>query len=80
MEIEYLTTKELAARIKYSPLTIRNSLVNRKFTEGTHYFRPFGGRKILFIWSAIEADMANFKKNRDDSLAIPMASGGYVCG
>ncbi len=80
MEIEYLTTKELAARIKYSPATIRNCLVSRKLAEGIHYVRPFGGRKILFIWSAIEADMAKFGKSRDDSLAIPMASGGYVCG
>jgi len=22
--------------------------------EGIHYFRPFGGRKILFIWEAVE--------------------------
>jgi hypothetical protein len=25
--------------------------------EGIHYFRPFGGRKILYIWEAIEKDM-----------------------
>ena len=22
-----------------------------------HYFRPFGGRKILYIWEAVESDM-----------------------
>jgi hypothetical protein len=25
--------------------------------EGIHYFRPFGGRKILYIWDRIEKDM-----------------------
>ena len=25
--------------------------------EGVHYFRPFGGRKILYVWDAIERDM-----------------------
>jgi hypothetical protein len=26
--------------------------------EGIHYIRPFGGRKILYIWERIEKDMA----------------------
>ena len=54
----YLTTEELSARIKYDARTIRNRLKDSVLLEGRHYFRPFGGRKILFIWEAIEADMA----------------------
>ena len=46
----YLTTDELAAKIKYDPRTIRNRLLNSVLLEGIHYIRPFGGRKILYIW------------------------------
>lgn len=54
---EYLTTEELAARIKYDPRTIRDHLVGRVLQEGVHFVRPFGGRKMLFLWSRIERDM-----------------------
>ena len=54
----YLTTEELAARIKYDARTIRNRLKDAVLFEGVHYIRPFGGRKILFIWETIERDMA----------------------
>jgi hypothetical protein len=54
----YLTTDELAAKIKYDPRTIRNRLLNSVLLEGIHYIRPFGGRKILYIWERIEKDMA----------------------
>lgn len=53
----YLTTEELAARIKYEPRTIRTQLKDSVLIEGVHYFRPFGGRKILYIWEKIEEDM-----------------------
>ena len=46
----YLTTDELSQRIKYDARTIRNRLKDSVLLEGIHYFRPFGGRKILFIW------------------------------
>lgn len=66
----YMTTKELADRIKYDERTIRESLKDSVLLEGRHYFRPFGGRKILYIWEAIDEDM----KQRDAQLsAIPMA-------
>lgn len=55
----YLTTQELAARIKYDVRTIRNQLKDSVLFEGVHYIRPFGGRKILYIWEQIEKDMAN---------------------
>lgn len=76
MSKTYLTTEELAQRIHYDSRTIRNQLKDAVLLEGTHYFRPFGGRKLLFIWEAIERDMVKFSMERDD--AIPMANGS-VC-
>lgn len=70
----YLTTDELSARIKYDTRTIRERLKDSVLLEGVHYFRPFGGRKILYIWEAIERDM----KLSVDALTIPMAN-GTVC-
>jgi hypothetical protein len=67
----YLTTDELSKRIHYTPATIRNQLKDNVLLEGTHYFRPFGGRKILFIWEAIERDM---QPAAGDSIALPMAA------
>ena len=54
----YLTTEELSSKIKYDPRTIRNRLKDSVLLEGIHYIRPFGGRKILYIWENIETDMA----------------------
>lgn len=73
----YLTTEELSERIKYDPRTIRERLKDSVLLEGVHYIRPFGGRKILFLWERIEADMCNASAN--DSL-IPMANGGLCHG
>lgn len=53
----YLTTQELADKIKYDTRTIRNVLKDSVLIEGKHYIRPFGGRKILYLWEAIETDM-----------------------
>lgn len=78
MNDTYLTTEELADRIKYDPRTIRSRLKDSVLIEGIHYFRPFGGRKILYIWSAIEKDM--FSQNRTNDIAIPMANGGVCHG
>lgn len=57
MSLTYLTTSELAARIKYDARTIRNQLKDSVLLEGVHYIRPFGGRKILYLWEKIENDM-----------------------
>ena len=54
----YLTTEELAERIKYDPRTIRTRLKDSVLLDGIHYIRPFGGRKILYLWEKIEVDMA----------------------
>jgi hypothetical protein len=75
----YLTTEELSLRIKYDPRTIRDRLKDSVLLEGRHYFRPFGGRKILYIWEAIEADM-QIAAPIGNHFAIPMANGGVCHG
>ena len=71
MEQTYLTTQELSQRIKYDIRTIRERLKDSVLLEGVHYFRPFGGRKILYIWERIEKDMFN---PVEDITSIPMGS------
>lgn len=74
----YLTTEELADRIKYDPRTIRDRLKDSVLLEGRHYFRPFGGRKILYIWEHIQEDMVRLVPQT--RVTIPMARGGVVNG
>jgi hypothetical protein len=57
MDNTYLTTAELAERIKYDARVIREQLKDSVLFEGIHYIRPFGGRKILFIWERVEEEM-----------------------
>ncbi|MFT6925453.1 MAG: hypothetical protein ACJAZP_001033 [Psychromonas sp.] len=57
MDITYMTTSELSDRIKYDQRTIREQLKDSVLFEGVHYIRPFGGRKILYLWERIEEDM-----------------------
>ncbi|MFG6468388.1 hypothetical protein [Roseateles sp. BYS87W] len=77
MTDEYLTTDELAARIKYDARTIRERLKDSVLLEGVHYIRPFGGRKILYIWAQIARDMG---KPSQTTVGIPMANGGVLHG
>lgn len=74
----YLTTDELSARIKYDVRTIRERLKDSVLLEGKHYVRPFGGRKILYLWENIERDMQICVGV--DSSAIPMANGAVFHG
>lgn len=62
-EVDYLTTEQLSERIHYDARTIRTQLKDRFLIEGIHYIRPFGGRKILFVWQAIERDMVKHSMN-----------------
>ncbi|MBZ2170262.1 hypothetical protein [Marinobacter sp. F4216] len=78
MSQEYLTTQELAKRIKYDTRTIRERLKDSVLLEGVHYIRPFGGRKILYIWDVIEQDMLNHSSAH--AFAVPMAAGGVCRG
>lgn len=57
MDNTYLTTSELSKRIKYNERVIREQLKDSVLFEGVHYIRPFGGRKILFIWERVEEEM-----------------------
>ena len=78
MSSTYLTTDELAGRIKYDVRTIRERLKDSVLLEGTHYIRPFGGRKILFLWENIEHDMRSVAAV--DRISIPVASGAVTHG
>lgn len=79
MSQTYLTTAELAERIKYDSRTIRERLKDSVLLEGIHYVRPFGGRKILYIWEAIQDDMVRFSQ-KAGGMAVPMANGGVGRG
>lgn len=68
MNNTYLTTDQLADKIHYNSRTIRNELIDSCLIEGVHYIRPFGRRKILFIWENIEKEMLNLLT---DSIAMP---------
>ncbi|MDN3616732.1 hypothetical protein ACFFUS_10685 [Vibrio gallaecicus] len=59
MSYTYLTTEELSSAIKYNQRVIREQLKDSVLFEGIHYIRPFGGRKILFIWERVEEEMLN---------------------
>lgn len=78
MQVTYLTTEELSSRIKYDQRTIRERLKDSVLLEGKHYVRPFGGRKILYLWENIERDMATV--SRIAAVGIPMANGGLIHG
>ncbi len=78
MQSELLTTDELSARIKYDVRTIRERLKDSVLLEGVHYIRPFGGRKILFVWDQIAVDMV--KPSATSVTGIPMANGGVLHG
>lgn len=71
----YLTTEQLAARIHYDARSIRNVLLDAYLFEGRHYIRPFGRRKLLFIWEAIEADWLS---STYDSIGM-MTESAEVC-
>ncbi len=78
MEHTYLTTEQLSERIHYDVRTIRDRLKDSVLLEGVHYIRPFGGRKLLFLWEAIERDIC--KVPAAQAPLIPMANGGLAHG
>jgi len=73
----FLTTDQLADRIQYDARTIREQLKDSVLIEGVHYVRPFGRRKILYIWERIEKDILNASSF---AFGIPMANGGVCHG
>jgi hypothetical protein len=55
--VTYLTAREVTERIKYKPAVINNMLKDAVLLEGQHYIRPFGRRKVLYLWEAVERTM-----------------------
>lgn len=55
--VTYLTARELSGRIKYKPNVINNMLKDSVLLEGVHYIRPFGRRKVLYVWETVEQTM-----------------------
>ena len=78
MSATYLTTEQLSERIHYDVRTIRDRLKDSVLFEGVHYIRPFGGRKLLFLWEAIEKDIHS--ASATCSPLVPMANGGMAHG
>lgn len=78
MNQTYLTTEQLSERIHYDVRTIRDRLKDSVLFEGIHYIRPFGGRKLLFLWEAIEKDIHTASATHVP--LIPMANGGVAHG
>ncbi|MBV5340509.1 MAG: hypothetical protein J0665_13305 [Deltaproteobacteria bacterium] len=76
--VTYLTTEELAGKLHYAPRYILNCLKDSVLFEGIHYIKPFGRRKILYLWEAIERDMLN--SSAQEIPMIPMARGGICHG
>jgi hypothetical protein len=73
-----ITTQQLAERIHYGERYIRERLVPEVLVEGVHYLRPFGRRKLLFVWEAIEQEL--FRPESVCSTGIPLANGGVCRG
>jgi hypothetical protein len=71
---EYLTTTELAARLKLKPKTIKNKMASGTFRQGVHFFRP-PGMQARFKWSAVvgwlEQSQDTTTENDDDSIPMP---------
>lgn len=85
MSETYLTTDQLAERIHYDVRTIRSRLKDSVLLEGVHYIRPFGGRKLLFIWDAIQRDIGvvsgmQAPANAAPPPTVPMARGRMAHG
>lgn len=78
MSETYLTTEQLSERIHYDARTIRDRLKDSVLLEGIHYIRPFGGRKLLFVWEAIQRDIG--AASGPGQPVIPMANGGGARG
>jgi hypothetical protein len=79
-EEEYLTTEELAQRLKLKPRTIKNKMAAGVLRKGIHYVHPKGIRP-RFKWSAIVAWLEETEQPAAEQPAdvVPMAR-GYLLG
>jgi hypothetical protein len=73
---EYLTIKEVAARLKLKPKTIQNRMTAGIFKERIHYVRPRGSRP-RFIWRAVVMWMEQGEEStpQEEDNSIPMRRG-----
>lgn len=79
MTEEYLTTAEIAERLKVKPKTIKNKMAAGIFRKGVHYFSP-QGLGPRFKWSAIVAWIESTEQQTEATdQSIPMAR-GYCLG
>ena len=78
----FLTTDELAERLKYNARYINAFLKDKVLFEGKHYVRPFGGRKVLYVWEAILSDLHKPSQKHEPASdnTIPLANGGFLHG
>lgn len=78
-EYTYLSAQQLSKRIPYCPRYINEVLKDQVFIAGIHYLRPFGGRKVVYLWEPIEQLMLSSQESGTPS-GIPLASGGVCHG
>lgn len=57
MSKTYLTTDQLAKPVHHDSRTIRDRRKDCVLLDGTDCLRPFDGRKLLFVWGAIDRDI-----------------------
>ncbi len=67
---EYLTVKELSARIKLAKQTIYNMIHKKEFVLNKHYYKP-KAKIILFKWSAIEKWLEGDNPDLNESNPYP---------
>jgi len=71
----YMTAAQLAEVIPYHKKYINDSLKDTYLFEGVHYIRPFGGKRVLYIWEEVEKTIFTTSiENSSD--VIPMMNGG----
>ncbi|MGI2056721.1 hypothetical protein [Shewanella baltica] len=75
-----LTAKELSPLIKFNPDYINRKLKDTVFLEGVHYIRPFGSRKIFYLWERVEKELYQSRNCSQMNVLIPMAKGGICHG
>lgn len=79
MRKTYMTASELANVIPYHKKYINDSLKDKYLIEGTHYVRPFGGKRVLYIWEEVEKALFTTSEANNGDL-IPMMNGGICRG
>lgn len=79
MSKTYITAAELSRLIPYHKKYINDSLKDKYLLEGTHYVRPFGGKRVLYIWEEVEKALFSTSLENSGEL-IPMMNGGSCRG